>query len=223
MKIKLKSRRQNVFFLLVALKMCITFGQSERVKKIIVIDPGHGGLDSGAIGVHGILEKDVVLNISKAILELNKTVFDDEFDMYLTRYSDTLISLSDRSRLAKTLKTEVFISIHCNASKRTARGMEVFVYHSKHDTVNFNVNESVDLGLSVLNESTQELGSKNRNVKFANFQVLRETIPHCLSILVETGFVTNPDEAYYFSKPKNINAVALGILLGLYNYLNIKL
>ncbi len=80
------------------------FGQ----KNVVVIDPGHGGIDSGAVGVNGSYEKDVVLNVAKAILKLNKSLFDNELDIYLTRYSDTHISLSDRSRLVSSLNADVF-------------------------------------------------------------------------------------------------------------------
>ena len=106
-----KLRRRSVQGLMILLlKMCLVFGQ----QKVIVIDPGHGGTDSGAIGINDILEKDVVLNVAKEIIGLNKTLFDERFAIYPTRYTDTLISLKDRSRLAKALKADVFVSLHCN-------------------------------------------------------------------------------------------------------------
>ena len=219
MKPKIKMRLKNVVFLLVLLKMCISFSQNEGAKNRIVIDVGHGGMDPGAIGIHGIQEKNVVLNIAKAILRLNKSVLDSSFDMYLTRYTDTLISLSDRSRLAKALEADVFVSLHCNASKRVSRGVEVYVHRSNY----VNTQGSNALGLSVLNESTQKLGFKGRGVKWANFQVLRETIAFCPAVLVEIGFITNVDEANYFLRPKTIRAMALAILLGITNYLNLIL
>lgn len=219
MKINLKKSLKNVIFLLMLLKMCVVFGQNSTLKNRIIIDVGHGGKDTGAIGVNGILEKDVVLNIVKEIMRLNRTILNREFDIYLTRYKDTLISLSDRSRLTKTLKADVFVSLHCNASQTLSKGMEVYVHNSETSFTK----ESNTLSLLVLNESTQRLGFKKRGVKFANFQVLRETIIFCPAILVETGFITNSDEADYFLKPKNIKAVALTILLGVYNYLNTEL
>ncbi len=215
MKINLKMKLQNVIFLLLLLKSCLFFGQKKR----ILIDAGHGGKDSGAIGVNGILEKDVVLNIAKEIIRLNKTILDSKFDIYLTRYKDTLISLNDRTKLARILNADLFISLHCNASKFISKGMEVYVHNSDKS----NTKESITLGFSVLNESSLKLGFKNRGVKFANFQVLNETITFCPTILVETGFVTNLDEADYFIKPKNMRAMALAILMGLYNYLYMKL
>jgi N-acetylmuramoyl-L-alanine amidase len=203
---------KNVSFVILLLKICLVFGQ----KKVIVIDPGHGGKDPGAIGTNTIQEKDVVLSIAKEILKFNTSILDDRFDIYLTRYKDTLISLSDRSRLAKSLKADVFVSLHCNASSIISRGIEVYVYNSD----NSNTKPSIGLGLSILNESTLKLGFKKRGVRFANFQVLRENIAYRPSILIEMGFITNTDEADYFLKPKNIRAMALAILMGLFNYLN---
>ena len=205
---------KNVSFMILLLKICVIFGQ----QKVVIIDPGHGGKDSGAIGVNSILEKEVVLNIAKEILRLNKTLLDNRLDIYLTRYKDTLISLSDRGRLAKGLKADMLVSLHCNASPTISRGMEVYV----HNSDNSNMKASIGLGLSILNESTQKLGFKKRGVKFANFQVLRETY-FCPAILVEMGFVTNKDEADYFLKLKNVEAVALSVLLGIINYLNTAL
>lgn len=204
----------NVSFLLLLFQMLLVYGQ----KKVIVIDAGHGGKDTGAIGVNGILEKGVVLDIAKEILRLNKTIFNDELDIYLTRYTDTLISLKDRSRLAKSLNADLFVSLHCNAFHKASKGMEVYVHRSEKK----NTKVSLALGHSVLEESTRKLGFKERGLKFANFQVLRETISYCPSVLVEMGFITNTDEAGYFLKPKNIRAMALAILMGLYNYFNIE-
>ncbi|MEL7269524.1 MAG: N-acetylmuramoyl-L-alanine amidase, partial [Bacteroidota bacterium] len=187
-----RSTLKNVSFVILLLKMCLVFGQ----KKMVVIDPGHGGMDSGAVGVNDIYEKDVVLNVAKAILKLNNSLFDNKMDIYLTRYNDTLISLSDRSRLARSLKADVFVSLHCNASQNASRGIEIYIHNSESP----NSSESIALGVSILNESTQKLGFKKRGVKFANFQVLRETIPYCPSVLVEMGFMTNTDEAGYFLK-----------------------
>ncbi|UMB54226.1 N-acetylmuramoyl-L-alanine amidase [Lutibacter sp. A64] len=194
--------------------MCFIFGQ----QKVIVIDVGHGGIDSGAIGVNGVSEKDVVLDVGLEILRLNKTVLDNKLDIYLTRYKDTLISLTNRSKLTKNLKADVFVSLHCNASNLPSKGIEVYV----HNWNNQNTKKSIALSIAVLDESTQKLGFKKRGVKFANFQVLRETT-FCPAILVELGFVTNLDEADYFLKSQNIRAMALAVLLGITNYLNTRL
>src|SRR5690606_21728584 len=137
-------------------------------KWIIVIDPGHGGKDSGAVGVNGILEKDVVLKIAKQIVELNETTFNNQFEIYLTRYKDTLISLGDRTKLAKILKADVFISLHCNHSDNPdARGVEVYVSMKQGKYSR----ESILLAYEFQNELKENLGFESRGVKFGNFQV----------------------------------------------------
>ena len=88
----MKKVLKNVSFVILLLKMCIIFGQETTAQKRIVIDVGHGGKDSGAIGINGIQEKDVVLDVANPILNLNNEM-DKPLDIYLTRYSDTLISL----------------------------------------------------------------------------------------------------------------------------------
>ncbi|MDF0718325.1 N-acetylmuramoyl-L-alanine amidase, partial [Muricauda sp. 334s03] len=104
----MKNLLKNVSFVILLLKSCLFCGQDLNVQKRIVIDVGHGGKDSGAIGIKGIQEKDVVLSIANAILKLNNEM-KKPLDIYLTRYSDTLISLSDRTKLAKALKAELFV------------------------------------------------------------------------------------------------------------------
>lgn len=219
MKINWKTILKNVSFVILILKMCVVFGQ----KKVIVIDAGHGGKDSGAIGVNHIQEKDVVLNIANEILRLNKTILNYEFEIYLTRYKDTLISLSDRSRLAKHLNADVFVSLHCNASKKVTRGMEIYLHNTETTPTKPHQKAATLLAQALLMNCVQKLGVIQRNIKTANFQVLRETIGFCPSVLIETGFITNIDEAYYFLKATNIRAMALAILLGIKNYLTIGL
>ena len=91
-KLKMKKVLKNVSFVILLLKMCVIFGQETSAHKRIVIDVGHGGKDAGAIGINGIQEKDVVLSIANEILRLNSNL-EKPLDIYLTRYSDTLISL----------------------------------------------------------------------------------------------------------------------------------
>ena len=205
---------KNVSFVILMLHFCVIFGQ----QKVIIIDPGHGGKDTGAIGTNSIQEKDVVLDIANEIIRLNKTLINNKFDIYSTRYKDTLISLSDRSQLAESLKADVFVSLHCNASNTSSKGIDVYV-HNTND-IEVLIKKSIEMGLSILKESTQKLGFKKRAVRFSNFQVLRENTTYRPSILVEMGFVTNTDEAYYFLKAKNIISMALSSLMGLCNYFN---
>ena len=199
--------------MILLLKTCFIFGQETSAQKRIIIDVGHGGKDSGAIGVNGILEKDVVLNIASAILKLNNKL-DKPLDIYLTRYSDTLISLSDRTKLAKALKADLFLSLHCNHSDNpNARGVEVYVTNAESKYSD----DSTWFAFQVQAALNKELGYESRGVKFANFQVLRETVDVCTSVLIELGFLSNKDEGNYISNSNNIQLIATAILLSIQN------
>lgn len=180
-------------------------------KTVIVIDPGHGGPDSGAIGINGVQEKDMVLNIAKKMVTLNTNVFGESFDIYLTRNTDTLISLWDRAKLAAKLNVDLFISLHCNHSGNpNAKGVEVYVpKKGKH------LKESILLAYQLQKGMKQNIGFKSRGVKFANFQVLRETVDYCPTVLVELGFLSNLDEAQHLTEDENILALALSLLSGI--------
>lgn len=178
-------------------------------KQIIVIDPGHGGKDSGAVGINGIQEKDIVLKIAKQIIELNETAFKDQLEIYLTRYKDTLISLGHRTKLAKMLKADVFISLHCNYSVNpNARGVEVYVSRKQGKYSR----ESVLLAYDLQKGLKENIGFESRGVKFVNFQVLRTTVDFCPTALLEMGFLSNCLDSYYFLKPHRTFLVALSIL-----------
>ncbi|RNL90116.1 N-acetylmuramoyl-L-alanine amidase [Sinomicrobium pectinilyticum] len=213
-------RLKNVIFGLLLLKSCVFFGQNLPDKRVIVIDPGHGGIDSGAIGINGIREKDVVLDIAKEIVRLNKTLFNGQLDIYLTRYQDTLISLSNRTKLGKTLKADVLVSLHCNHSGNAdARGIEVYANKRK----NVFSKHSVWLGYQIQKELKEQLHFESRGVKFASFQVLREATDYYPAVLVEMGFLSNEDESGYLLDNRNIRALALAILIGIVEFLTMEL
>lgn len=204
---------KNVSFVFLLFKMCIIFGQETSTQKRIVIDVGHGGKDSGAVGVNGIQEKDIVMNIANAILKLNNEL-DTSLDIYLTRYGDTLISLSDRTELAKVLKADLFVSLHCNHSDNVnTRGIEVYtsLKQTKYSK------ESIYIGYQIEKTLCKDIGYESRGVKFANFRVLRETASHCLSVLLELGFLSNSDEGRYISDSKSIQLIAKIILKSIQN------
>jgi len=208
----MKKVLKNVSFVFLLLQLCIIFGQETSVQKRIVIDVGHGGKDSGAIGVNDIQEKDVVMSIANAILKLNNEL-ENPLDIYLTRYSDTLISLSDRTKLAKALKADLFVSFHCNHSDNAnARGVEVYI--SKEQAQYTRTSTWFAFQLQAL--LNKNLGFESRGVKFANFQVLRETIDFCSSVLLELGFLSNKDESVYISNSENMKLMALAILLSIH-------
>ncbi len=111
---------------------------SGSVRKVI-IDPGHGGEDEGAIGPKGILEKDITLAIAYKLAGILKQ---RGYEVIMTRYSDVFVPLSDRTGIANTNNGDIFISIHTNASTRKASGAETYYLSLKgtqtvSDTVAF--------------------------------------------------------------------------------------
>ena len=85
--------------------------------KRIVIDPGHGDTDSGAVSMDGLRESDVVLSIAHKV----RAILANSFDVFMTRSDDTFVSLSYRSNYANQLgEIEAFISIHCNSASNTS-------------------------------------------------------------------------------------------------------
>lgn len=200
---------KNVSLFISLLQLCLVFGQEVETKKRIVIDPGHGGKDSGAIGINRIHEKDVVLNIAKEIVRLNRVAFENEFEIYLTRYQDTLISLSDRTKLARCLQADVFISLHCNHSVNPkARGVEVYVAKTETGYLE----ESIYLSYVLQKGFREKLGFESRGVKFGNFQVLRDGVQFFPTMLLELGFLSSPIEAKYFIEDNGLSVLLLQIL-----------
>ncbi|MEG3657758.1 N-acetylmuramoyl-L-alanine amidase [Arenibacter palladensis] len=192
----------------------------ENRRQIVVLDPGHGGVDSGAVGINALKEKDIVLQVAKEAIRLNRKLFGNTLDIYLTRYNDTLISLGDRAKLVKVLQPDVFISIHCNqAARKAAQGIEVYVQQPNTTMISELQSVSENLSEAILLEFDQALGFKIRGMKYANFQVLRETQDFCPGVLLEVGFLSNMEEAEHSRKEGSVMGYAMVILNAIFNYL----
>jgi N-acetylmuramoyl-L-alanine amidase len=200
--------------------ICIPIHSQEHKRPIVVLDPGHGGFDSGAIGINGIKEKDIVLEVAKEAIRLNRQLFGNTLDIYLTRYNDTLISLSDRTKLVKILQPDFFISIHCNQAKRKAsQGIEVYLQQT-NATMNLGLqSKSENLSEQLLSEFDKALGFKIRGIKYANFQVLRETQYVCPGVLLELGFLSNWKEAEHLKALKGQKVLGLVINIATLNFI----
>lgn len=96
-----------------------------KAKKIIVIDPGHGGKDPGAIGFSGVYEKNITLKMAKELKEILDK--ENKYIVYLTRSTDIFIPLRDRVKIARKYNADLFISIHADSAKnRNAKGLSVY-------------------------------------------------------------------------------------------------
>jgi N-acetylmuramoyl-L-alanine amidase len=102
-----------------------------RRVRTVVLDPGHGGRDPGALGAYGLQEKDVTLRLARA---LRPRLLARGFRVVLTRDGDRTLSLEERTAFAEGVGGDVFISLHTNASKRrSARGIETYYLDKSHE------------------------------------------------------------------------------------------
>ncbi|MFI8687765.1 N-acetylmuramoyl-L-alanine amidase [Rossellomorea sp. NPDC077527] len=172
---------------------------------IIVLDPGHGGNDSGAAG-NGLQEKNLTLTIGlkvKQLLEANYIV-----DVRLTRTSDVFVELSDRADFANDLGASYFVSLHHNAGGGT--GFESYIYPGTSASETGRCQDV--LHVEIMN-FLSGYGLRDRGQKEANFSVLRETsMP---AILLENLFIDTVNDANLLKDPTFItglsNAIATGI------------
>ena len=123
-------------------------------RPLIVIDPGHGGEDHGAKGIDGLLEKNVVLDISKELEQLLKDRL--RAKTFLTRSTDIFIPLAERTKLANDRNADLFVSIHANASEyKTAQGIETYYLD--------NTNEKSSLKLADRENASLNFGPKQNS------------------------------------------------------------
>jgi N-acetylmuramoyl-L-alanine amidase len=153
--------------------------------KIIVLDPGHGGQDPGAVSKN-LREKDVNLEIAKRV----RIHLENEYEVKvtLTREGDSTVSLEARSNLANAIKADYFCSIHHNAGGGT--GFESYRYNGRipNDTRIF----QEIIHREVIKVITGKYNKRDRGIKTANFHVLRKTkMP---SVLLEILFIDNESE-----------------------------
>jgi N-acetylmuramoyl-L-alanine amidase len=173
---------------------------------VVVIDPGHGGPDPGAVGIGGIYEKNIVLDVSQQVAALLEQA---GIQAVLTRSSDIDLDLQPRVDIAERARATIFVSIHANAismSRPDVNGLETFYFDS-----------GFGLAQSIHSSVLQATGTRDRRVRQARFYVIRRTsMP---SVLVETGFVTGAEDAPKLATPAYRRLLAEGIARGIINYL----
>lgn len=213
-----------------------------RKKVVVILDPGHGGPDPGAIGYRGIREKDVNLSIARYINEYLRAA---GVTTKMTRTGDSFPSLHQRSALANRTPNSIFVSIHANAARsRSAQGVETFVltssisntYRSRQAAARYTVRgtdasgqrieqacrkarqESLPLARSVQTRLAAVSADSNRGVRGMNLHVLRESY-FSPAILVEVGFLTHPQTARRLATQSYRRRLAKAIATGILAYL----
>lgn len=191
-------------------KMTINFKRSPLIGKTIIIDPGHGGVDSGACGRQGIREKDVNLEVSMHLKDLLENA---GASVVMTRIDDSFIGLYERPFLANFLYADLFVSVHTNNHPDSSvNGIEVWYRQNR--------SESQTLAKDILAHIVQTTGFQSLGIKSNrvddDFVVIRE--PQMPSILVELGFLSNFQEESVIATLEFRQKAADGIFQGVINY-----
>ena len=181
--------------------------QKPPIKNKVVIDPGHGGSDYGAIR-EGINEKDITLDMSQRVASILKS---KGYKVSLTRADDSYLGLQERCDYTEVENPELFVSIHVNSPVATEpSGLETHYYHEN----------SINLAEIIQKHLVKEIDSKDRGILKSKFYVINHTdVP---AVLVETGFLSNADERAELITDKRKQATAKAIAEGIMEYLKKK-
>ncbi|HBG28877.1 MAG: hypothetical protein A2Y10_16780 [Planctomycetes bacterium GWF2_41_51] len=182
----------------------------ELTGKTIIIDPGHGGKDPGAISYYGFYEKTVNLDVGLQITEMLR---DKGHRVIMTRDSDVFIELEERAEIANRAKADVFISIHSDSSARSStNGFTVYIAKS--------ASWSADKLANSIDDQMTRTSISSNGVKKADYRVLTRT--QCPAVLVELGYLSNYWEAKQLRNVDMQKKLAQAIVDGITNYLNRK-
>ncbi|WPU64709.1 N-acetylmuramoyl-L-alanine amidase family protein [Peredibacter starrii] len=234
------------------LALCFLLFTYSAFAKVVLIDPGHGGEEVGAIGhldpkrSRKVYEKDLSLRLSKKIKEeLSKHT-----SAYLTRSIDRLVTLPERAELADLVKADLFLSIHFNSSTNArSHGFELYYLDNNSNVAANKVERAENLNLqgeelivnqilvdlvvqqtvvhsrqlaSLVHEKVKPVIKKykidDRGVKPGLFYVL--ALSKRPGLLVEAGFVSNPNELKKVNEEKYLNELARSISAGVIAFIN---
>ncbi|NET48006.1 MAG: N-acetylmuramoyl-L-alanine amidase [Merismopedia sp. SIO2A8] len=185
----------------------ISLPEVRNSRVVLVIDPGHGGRDPGAVGINDLYEKHVVLPVS---LEVAALLRQQGVDVVMTRSTDRELDLEPRVQIAERADADLFVSIHANAislSRPDVNGIETYYYS----------NDGLQLARYIHNSLLQATGRPDRGVRQARFYVIRRTsMP---AVLLEIGFVTGAEDAPLLATDSYRSLTAQAIARGILQYL----
>lgn len=186
-------------------------------KKItVVIDAGHGGDDAGAKSPDGTLEKDLNLAIAKKVKELNEN---KDINIILTRETDILLTPQQRVEFAKSKNADLFISFHVDGEPLSQKPMHsgMVFYVSKNQYANSN--QSKILASAIYNEFNNNYGLKiNGGITQRQYGIWVIQANTCPAVLIETGFITNRQDAAYLNSHAAKETIAKNVLAGIEKY-----
>ena len=179
----------------------------------IVIDAGHGGADLGTQGRKPYCEEKKMTLQTARLLKNYLTQLG--YRPLLTRSIDTTLTLERRVEIANKANADLFVSVHFNSARTpNAKGIEIFFFDSKENRKR--ANASRNLAQSILTRLVRRTKAASRGVKKGNFYVLRQT--EMPAVIVEGGFLSNPQELLFLKDPAYLEQIARGIADGIDAY-----
>ncbi|MEN2466494.1 N-acetylmuramoyl-L-alanine amidase [Ornithinibacillus sp. JPR2-1] len=176
----------------------------------VVVDPGHGGDDPGAIGASGSFEKDFTLSLSKKLAALLGQ--ESALEVYMTREEDVFISTETRERpnFANDLSADLYVSIHANTyDNPSVSGTETYYYHDDAEV----------LANTIHKHLLSATGYTDRGVRKENYFVLTDTTMP--AVLLEVGYLTNPEQEREMISEEFQQTAAEAIRDGIKEYLDL--
>lgn len=194
-------------------------GQAAKV----VIDPGHGGSDPGAVGINGLYEKHVNNEVSYRLKDILK---EHGYEVVLTRDTDKGMSLQDRVEFARAADADLFVSVHANAHpSKTARGTMVLYHDAANPNPSYPASEEMKalsphsklLAQLILSSVLEQVPNTNLGLLQSSAYVVR--MGNVPSVLVETAFLSNAQDAKMLASSAVREKYAVGIANGILKYL----
>lgn len=195
--------------LVAALPPLVSVTPKDRSKKVIVIDPGHGGKDGGAAG-NGFVEKEIVLSVSAQLGERLRAM---GYTVHMTRSNDTFIELKERTKFANDKEADLFISIHANAVPKTsdpnvAQGIETYFLSSGRSE------RAMRVAALENSEDMSEMGQYGK-LSFLSFLNTEKIIAsNKLAIDLQKGMLTNLRKQFPYVRDNGVREGPFWVLVG---------
>lgn len=181
----------------------------EEIGDAIILDPGHGGFDPGAVGRDGLEEKEVNLKITRRVRDILESA---GYNVLMTREEDEFISLKQRVNEANEASGRIFVSVHCNASNNSySNGSELFIHPDK-------VPGSRPLAEAIYKNLLEDPGLDDRGIREERFYVIKNT--EMPAVLLEIAFLSNSHEESLLGNEVFRRRVARSIAGGIQEYIN---
>lgn len=185
---------------------------------VVIVDPGHGGTDSGAVGFGGAVKESQINFATAAYLknELERR----GATVYMTRYDDVKVSLDERKSMIYSVKPDLFISLHSDGSEsKTPFGTSAYYFKPMSQALAKNIYDNIlsFYGSYMYPSQSDKLASASRGCKFHPFSVTR--VEDCPSVLIELGYMTNDEECRKLAESLTQQKLAEAIANGTASYL----